>query len=354
MDVVNNQILVAFKKNVAEHVIHRIHKQLASKVLEKNLQLNIYLISTRKNLLQTLYCYKQLTEVEHAEINSKTESYYQPNDILYLCQYGPQKIQAPSAWEITTSNGSVKIAIVDTGVELNHPDLATKLLPGYNFVDNNTNPNDGNGHGTHVAGIAAALTNNVIGIAGVAPSCLLIPVRILDNDGTGTLNNLINGIIYAADQGAQVINLSCGGPGGSILLENAVNYAWEKGCVVIGSAGSNGSTDLTYPAAYEHVISVTSTDRKDQKSIFANYGNWIDVCAPGSTILSTYLGGGYAYLSGSSMSSPHVSGIAALLASQGKNNSEIKSIILGSCDQIVGTGIYWRYGRVNANNAVHI
>ena len=281
------------------------------------------------------------------------KAFYTPNDPFFAYQYGPQKVQAPDAWDVTTSNGNIKIAIIDTGVQLNHPELAIKLWPGYNFVEGNLNPNDGNGHGTHVAGIAGALTENSLGIAGIAPSASIIPVRALDNSGNGTLSNIANAITYSTNAGAKVINLSLGSSQGSITLENAINHAWNQGVVIVAAAGNEASNTLTYPAAYQNVIAVASTDMNDQKSDFSNYGTWVEVSAPGSTILSTYTGSYYAYLSGTSMACPHVAGLAALLAAQGKNNVQIKNTILSTCDPVPGTGLYWTYGRINANRAVH-
>ncbi|MBK0009789.1 peptidase S8 [Bacillus sp. S35] len=349
----NTQIIVKFKEDVCEETQLKIHHKHKCTILDHNKELDFQVLHSKRDINTLIKIYNKLEEVEYAEPNHMLKAFYTPNDPFFAYQYGPQKVQAPDAWDVTTSNGNIKIAIIDTGVQLNHPELAIKLWPGYNFVEGNLNPNDGNGHGTHVAGIAGALTENSLGIAGIAPSASIIPVRALDNSGNGTLSNIANAITYSTNAGAKVINLSLGSSQGSITLENAINQAWNQGVVIVAAAGNEASNTLTYPAAYQNVIAVASTDINDQKSDFSNYGTWVEVSAPGSTILSTYTGSYYAYLSGTSMACPHVAGLAALLAAQGKNNVQIKNTILSTCDPVPGTGLYWTYGRINANRAVH-
>lgn len=348
----SSQIIVKFKKNVCFENQVNIHRKNKCTLIYHNKDLDFQVLHSKKNINDLIKRYSELTEVEYAEPDYTFKASYTPNDPFFPYQYGPQKVQAPDAWDVTTSNGNIKIAIVDTGIQLNHPELSIKLWPGYNFVDGNLVPNDGNGHGTHVAGIAAALTENGLGIAGMAPSASIIPVRALDNSGNGLLSNIANAITYSTNAGAKVINLSLGSTQSSITLENAVNYAWSQGVVVIAAAGNEASSTPTYPAAYQNVIAVASTDSNDQKSDFSNFGTWVDVAAPGSTILSTYIGSYYAYLSGTSMAAPHVSGLAALLAAQGKTNLQIRNTIQSTCDVVPGTGLYWTYGRINANRAV--
>ncbi|MBV6738230.1 S8 family peptidase [Priestia megaterium] len=349
----NTQIIVKFKEDVCEETQLKIHHKHKCTILDHNKELDFQVLHSKRDINTLIKIYNKLEEVEYAEPNHMLKAFYTPNDPFFAYQYGPQKVQAPDAWDVTTSNGNIKIAIIDTGVQLNHPELAIKLWPGYNFVEGNLNPNDGNGHGTHVAGIAGALTENSLGIAGIAPSASIIPVRALDNSGNGTLSNIANAITYSTNVGAKVINLSLGSSQGSITLENAINHAWNQGVVIVAAAGNEASNTLTYPAAYQNVIAVASTDINDQKSDFSSYGTWVEVSAPGSTILSTYTGSYYAYLSGTSMACPHVAGLAALLAAQGKNNVQIKNTILSTCDPVPGTGLYWTYGRINANRAVH-
>jgi len=358
-DAANNfqdstQIIVKFKDGICFKKQKDIHRKNKCILVHHNKDLDFQVLRSNKKIDKLIKLYSELNEVEYVEPDYTYKTSYTPNDPFFPYQYSPQKVQAPDAWDVTTSNGNIKIAIVDTGIQLNHPELSIKLWPGYNFVDGNLVPNDGNGHGTHVAGIAAALTENGLGIAGMAPSASLIPVRALDNSGNGLLSNIANAITYSTNAGAKVINLSLGSTQSSITLENAVNYAWNQGLVVIAAAGNEASSTPTYPAAYQNVIAVASTDNNDQKSDFSNFGTWVDVAAPGSTILSTYINSYYAYLSGTSMAAPHVAGLAALLAAQGKTNLQIRTAIQSTCDVVPGTGSYWIYGRINANRAVRL
>jgi thermitase len=347
-----NQMIVKFKDGITQEVIERIHTNNKCTMLEQNGDLGFQLLESKYTTSKMIKLYNKLDEVEYVEPNYKVEAFLTPNDTFYSYQYGPQRISVPSAWDVTTSNSSITIAVVDTGVQANHPDLVNKLLPGYNFVARNTNVTDGNGHGTHVAGIAAASTNNNLGVAGIAPSARILPIKALDDTGNGALTNIANAIIYAANQGAEVINLSLGTTQDSTTLRNAIDYAISRGSVVVAASGNNGANILTYPAVYQNVIAVASTDENDLRSSFSNYGTWVDVAAPGSNILSTYPNSYYSYLSGTSMACPHVAGLAALLAAQGRSNVQIRSIIQNTSDPVPGTGTFWVYGRVNADRAV--
>ncbi|MBA4495065.1 S8 family peptidase [Paenactinomyces guangxiensis] len=346
------ELIVKFKPGASATSIQSIHNKTGVKVAETS-KLGFQVIKFKNaSVEEMLEVYKENPNVEYAEPNYYFHAMWTPND-LSSQQWGPQKIQAPAAWDVTRSSSSVKIAIVDTGVEANHPDLSGKVINGWDFVYDDSVPNDANGHGTHCAGIAAAVTNNGTGIAGVAPNARILAVRVLDGNGSGTLSDVANGIRYAADQGAQVISLSLGGSSGTSTLSNAVNYAWNSGSVVVAAAGNSNTSAPSYPAYYSNAIAVASTTSSDQRSSFSNYGSWVDVAAPGSSIYSTYIGGTYRTLSGTSMATPHVAGVAGLLAAQGRNNSQIRSAIENTADRINGTGTYWTHGRVNAYRAVN-
>jgi len=348
------QFIVRFKEDATKEQIAGIHRKHKCEVLYEDDSIGFSILKTDRSVKRMLKKYLNQEEVEYAEPNYRFKAFeVTPNDPYFrYYQYGPQLIQAPSAWEVTTGDPQAQIAVVDTGVNLTHPDLTGKLVAGYDFVDRDNSPEDLNGHGSHVAGIAAAATGNGRGIAGTAPRASILPVRVLDRYGEGSLDQVANGIIYAANRGAKVINLSLGSPYDAYTLRRAVEYAWSRGAVVVAAAGNDASSAPNYPAAYSSVIAVGSVDGSDRKSDFSNYGRWVDVAAPGTDILSTYDNGLYAYLSGTSMASPHVAGLAALLAAQGRSNVEIADIIRTTADPIPGTGVYWSYGRINADRAV--
>lgn len=354
---VEGEVIVKFKdRGVSTASLSNTHKQMNAKVIQRNehRKLSYDRVQVKgRSVEEAIKAYEKNPNVEYAEPNYIVKADWVPNDPYYRTQqWGPQKIQAEQAWDVTRSSSSIKIAIVDTGVQANHPDLSGKVIKGYDFVDRDWDPNDLNGHGTHCAGIAAASTNNSTGIAGMAPNARIYAVRVLDANGSGSLNNVADGIVHAADNGAQVISLSLGATSSSSTMQNAVNYAWSKGSVVVAAAGNSGNTVKNYPAAYANAIAVAATDSNDRKASFSTYGSWVDVAAPGVNIYSTYTSSRYASLNGTSMATPHVAGLAGLLASQGRSNSNIRTAIQNTSDRISGTGSYWSHGRVNANSAV--
>jgi subtilisin family serine protease len=318
-----------------------------------------------------------------------------PNDPLIGKQWGLGQIKASGAWSRGALGNGATIAIVDTGVDLNHPDLQGKLLPGVDLVSNETctpGAQDMNGHGTHVAGIAAAATNNGIGVAGTAPDAKILPVRVLDSDGVGSGPDIVKGIEWAADHGAQVINLSIGegfsdplGLGVSVSspldiaqIGAGVDYAWQHGAVVVAAAGNSSFPLCEYPAASAHAVCVAATDSSGFPSFYSNFpvrldggvavrapgGDGSGSCADNADIWSTYWPGasgamaeacapkGYEPLAGTSMAAPFVSGVAALLRGAGLSNQQTVDCIkqtssnAGTYDPVYG------YGIVSADNAV--
>ncbi len=284
----------------------------------------------RGKVLETAAALRLNSEIEFAEPNYLVQAAEAitptiPNDPSWGNQWGPPDIQAPLAWSVTTGTASVIIAIIDTGVDLTHPDLADKidLVDSTSFVTYTTSPQDDNGHGTHVAGIAAASSNNGLGITGMAWGARIMALKILNSAGTGSDSDLAAAMIYAADHGARIINLSLGDTAPSTPMEDAVNYAYVHGATVVAAAGNTGTQSVLYPAAYANAIAVASVDVNNNRSGFSNYGPSIDLAAPGSVIYSTMWpgnirfcpGSSYCNVSGTSMATPHVAGAAALLAS---------------------------------------
>ncbi|WP_168188594.1 S8 family peptidase [Thermoflavimicrobium daqui] len=323
-------------------------------IIDHNKSLGFYVLRLNNPLLkrQTIQKLKQFSFIQYVEENSSFQTTTFPNDPKYNQQYGLKKVHAKEAWAVTQGKPNTLIATIDTGVNYTHPDLKGKVVKGKDFVEKDNDPMDKNGHGTHCAGIAAAITNNQIGIASMAPKTKILAVRALDENGEGYLSDIASGITYAVDQGAKIINLSLGSSEDSQTLREAVEYADQKGAIVIAAAGNNSSSTPLYPAFYSKVIAVAATDQNDDKADFSNFGTWVDIAAPGVDIWSTWLKQGYQLESGTSMATPLVSGVAGLLASQGKNAKQIRQAIEQSADQVQGTGLYWRNGRLNAEKAV--
>lgn len=236
-------------------------------------------------------------------------------------QWGLKSINATGGWAYTTGSQEITIAVLDTGIDHEHPDLAEKVVDGYNtFTEDYGTPGDDNGHGTHVAGIAAAKTNNEEGIAGVAWECGLMPVKVLDHEGVGAYSKIADGIIWAVENGADVINMSLGGQAYSRTLQSAVEYALGEEIAVVAAAG-NGTkrNDVFYPAAFPGVISVGAVGENEEKAWFSTEGSHLFLAAPGLDIYSTVPGEAYEFWSGTSMAAPFVSGATALIKSQWSN-----------------------------------
>ena len=212
--------------------------------------------------------------------------------------------------------GDVTVAVIDTGVCMSHEDLVGRVLDnGYDFVDDDDDPEDVFGHGCSVAGIIAANIDNGIGIAGFAPNSSILPVRVLGPSGSGSMADVAAGIVYAADNGADIINLSLGSMVGSQVTEDAVNHAIGKGATVIASAGNSGGALPGFPARYENVVAVGAIDPNGERSSFSNKGG--DIWAPGRDVHTIYLDNGYKALNGTSFSAPYVAAMAAVLEGMG-------------------------------------
>jgi len=271
-------------------------------------------------------------------------------------------IDATEAWLATTGNNKIIVAILDTGIDLQHPDLRSKITSGFDFVNNDDDPQDDNGHGTSIAGIVGAITNNNEGIAGICWDCTLMPVKVLDATKYGFYSWWIKGISYAVEHQASVIVMSLGGDKFSQTLKDAVDFAYNNGIVLVSITHNFGNDVVYYPAGYENVIAVGATDMNDNRWINSNYGKHIDVVAPGVSILTTTKGGNYSRWTGTSQAAAHIAGLSALLLSLNPelSPSQIREIIEKTAEDKVGftnedtTGWdqYYGYGRINAYQAL--
>jgi subtilisin family serine protease len=251
----------------------------------------------------------------------------------------------------------VTLAILDTGIDFAHPEFAGRLTVGYDFINLDDDPQDDNGHGTSVTGAAAAIANNSEGIAGLNWSAQIMPVKVLNSSGVGTYADVASGIVWAVNNGGDVINLSLGGEGipPSSALLDAVNYAHSNGLVIVAAAG-NSNSSVFYPAIYSNVIAVAATDLTNTRMANSNYGPEIDISAPGNSIFSTSLGGGYGYSSRTSMAAPYVSGLAAILKGIDPSLSpeEIEAILKTSALDLgpLGFDDFYGAGLIQADGAV--
>jgi subtilisin family serine protease len=283
-----------------------------------------------------------------------------PNDEHYAEQeWWLTAEQAQAAWDITTGNPELVIAVVDTGVALNHPEFEGRLVPGANFITPNTEPYDDHGHGTHVAGIAAARGNNGQGIAGICWECRIMPIKALNAAGEGSTAAFAEGIRWAADNGARVINISAGADFGTDAEHEAIRYARGKGVVVIAAAGNTPDGNPHYPAGYDEVVAVSASSRRDSVAGFSSYGDYVDVAAPGINILSTFVQGrnpAYQSESGTSMACPMVAGAAALILTVNPNLSpeQMEWLLEQTVDDIGDPGFDHKagWGRINILRAL--
>ncbi len=339
-----------------------------------------------ESLDKVLAAYRSRADVEYAELNPIISVCVTPNDPSYADQWALSKIHAAEAWDTCRGSSDVVIAVLDTGVDYDHPDLQGNLwtneaervgLPwvddddngyvddirGYNFITYANDPRDDHGHGTAITGIIAAVGNNGTDIAGLCWTVRIMPVKVLGADGEGTAADAVPAIYYAVANGADIISGSWGGAEASNALGDAIAYAHAEGVVVVAAAGNSGSGDPYYPAAYPEVISVAATDAADQRWYLSNYGDWVDVAAPGHSVLSlrAALPGevtrtrGLARLSGTSLAAPHVSGACALLlaADPFLRCDELHRILTATGDPIQ-PGICASNGRLNVYTALRV
>ena len=277
-----------------------------------------------------------------------------PNDPYFDQQWALNKISIFQLWQITTVKEEIVVAVLDTGIDPDHQDLNGLIVAEADFTDSSS-PNDIHGHGTHVAGIIAA-KNDDIGIVGAAPGCRLLNAKVADDVGRCQALSLAEGIIWAVNNGASVINISLEIREPSPQLEEAVNYAWNRGSIIIAAAGNNGSQSPVYPACYKNCIAVAAVNQDDNLAPLSNYGDWVDVAAPGFDIYSTLPNNSYGYKTGTSFATAYVSGMAALLFNvvtdtngDGRLNDEVRTAIETGCQEIGISGV--GRGQIDAGKA---
>ncbi len=329
---------------------------LSSSVISYNSNINWYCfrLPSWLTVSEAIQKLRSTPGVEACQPDYIRKAQFTPTDPDWPQQYGPVLMGMQNAWNFTLGLQSEVIAVVDTGVQLTHPEFSGRLdvISGANILSPGNTPNDDNGHGTHVAGIIGAGVDNGIGIAGLCPNSEIMPVKVLDSSGNGYDSDISSGITFAVNNGANVINLSLGGTTYSPEEQDAINYANSKGVMCVAACGNDGALEIFYPANDLGVVSVGASTQNDRLASYSNYGPWVTVVAPGDQILSTYTGSSYAYLSGTSMSCAQVSGVLGILQSYAPSGTPISTLenaLVQGCQSI---GSETGAGRVNAFNSI--
>lgn len=344
LDTNTSRTIIKVNESLSEDEISDIEEKYNLSFTEDSSLNGVYVVETNGDSNISLL-EKDLNVISEKDIPVKMAS-----DTV---DWGISRIGADKVWSSGSGNG-VKVAVIDTGIQIDHPDLQSNIIQGYDFVNNDSNAMDDNGHGTHVAGIIASVQNQV-GTIGASFSAKLMPVKVLNSSGYGYLSDVAKGIYYAADNGARVINLSLGSTVDSPTLRDAVYYASSKGVLVVAAAGNNSGEPCMYPGAYSYAVCVVATDSNNKLASFSNLGG--ELAAPGVSNYSTYLGSSYRYLSGTSMATPHVSGASALLMSVCSTckTSEIRTLLRESAIDLgdPGADIIFGYGLVDLVSAIN-
>jgi thermitase len=360
---VAGELLVAYEPGTSEEAEETVVRRSGARTLE-NLQGEVRLVSfpairreaseavRERALARALAYLGHKAAVEAVDYNYLREPYFIPNDPMLANQWGLISARFGGAWN-DAKGGRAKVAIVDSGAYSNHPDIG-RIIAQRDFVEDDAVADDDNGHGTHVTGIAGALTDNGKGVAGGCFDCELLIAKVMGRIGFTTDSRIVKGINWSANHGADVVNLSLGGSGDSSVLRTAVDRAYGRGALVVAAAGNEGTNEPQYPAAYSKVIAVSATTADGRLARYSSRGDWVDLAAPGTDILSTSNSGGYDRMSGTSMSAPFVSGLAGLLASRGMSADSIRQSMQTTAKDLgpAGDDPQFGHGRIDADNAV--
>jgi subtilisin family serine protease len=345
---VPGQVLVRFRAGTPSAETAAAARRAGGRIVDYIAPIRVHVLevppSRTQQALASLRSEPSVASVERDVVMSGLDTV--PNDTFWSAQWGLRLIGAPRAWDATRGSPSIVIAVLDTGFDASHPDLAGSSKPGTDLVNDDADPADDQGHGTSVAGVIAARTNNGAGLAGVCWACSLLPVKVMDSSGSGSSSTVAEGIVWAADHGARVINLSLGSPGGTSALASAVTYAAKKNVVLVAAAGNSGVDTPFYPAGYPDVISVAATNESDARYDWSNYGSWVKVAAPGCNVAPDR-GGGYVGFCGTSSAAPIVAGLAGLALSLRPSASAdaVDQAIESSTVPVPGVA---RFGRLKA------
>jgi subtilisin family serine protease len=341
------QLLVKFEDGTSAAKQERVLEQADAQVDESVRKLGVKVIDVAgASAGQSLVELDRSPVVEYVERDLVVDAFdTAPNDALWPDQWGPVVVKAPRAWDSTKGSSGVVVAVVDTGVDFHHPDLEGAFVQGYDFVNNDSDAADDDGHGTATAGVIAARTNNSEGQAGMCWRCAVMPVKVLDATGSGTTSSVAQGIVWATDHGAKVINLSLGSSATTQTLTDAVTYAAARGAVLVAAAGNAGTTAFSYPAADPRVISVAGATNTDSLYSWSNLG-WVQVAAPGCNA-APGMGGGYVNFCGTSSATPVVSGLIALAVSAkpAATRDELRQALISAAKPLGGSV---QYGLVDA------
>jgi len=355
-----DRILVKFKSNASDLRRSEINSKYALKENSEIKNIGVKIVSIPSGIkpeaMVEALNNNEKDAIEFAEPDFVVEPSLVPNDPWFAnWQKDKTQINLPGAWDITTGTSNTVIAVVDTGVNCSHEDLAGQCLAGWNFYDNNSTTTDVNGHGTRVAGVAAAVGNNALGVAGTSWQSKILPLRVAAPDGSATYSSIASAISYAADHGAKVVNASYQ-VGGSSAVERAASYLASKGGLLVVSEG-NYSSDTGYSNSL-NIISVSAVDANQALYSWSSFGSDVDVAAPGCTGATTYENGGYGSFCGTSNAAPEVAGLLALMwgANPGLTPDQVSDILFKSTIDLGASGVdkYYGWGTIDAATAVNL